>query len=105
MVSELISPVTGQWDKQLISDTFSADEARLILNLPLRDESLVFLACHFDPRGLHSVRNAYKLYMQGEAQAAGTDVALYVCHLCKGLTAVLKEAERDALCDKGILSN
>jgi hypothetical protein len=73
-VSELISPITRQWDQQLVSDTFSMEEARLILNMPIRDGAVDFLAWHFDPRGIHSVRNAYKLRTEVETQVAGADV-------------------------------
>ena len=34
-VSDLINPATGQWDVQLVRDTFWADDARLILQIPL----------------------------------------------------------------------
>jgi hypothetical protein len=71
-VSELINPVTGQWNHQLVLDTFSSEEARLILNLPLRDGAVDFLAWHFDPRGLHIVY-AYKLFSEGLLRAAGAD--------------------------------
>ena len=56
-------------------DTFSEEEARLILNLTLREGAVDFIAWHFDPRGLHSVRNAYKLYMQRNMHITGTDAS------------------------------
>jgi ribonuclease HI len=71
-VSELINPVTGQWD-QLVMDTFSEQEAQLILKMPLREGAIDFIAWHFDPRGLHSVRNAYRLFSELELQKNGTD--------------------------------
>jgi hypothetical protein len=40
-VSELINPVTGQWD-QLVMDTFSEQEAQLILKMPLREGAIFF---------------------------------------------------------------
>jgi hypothetical protein len=72
-VSDLISPITGQWDEQLVMDTFSAIEARLILNMPLREGAVDFLAWHYDLRGIHSVRNAYKLQMELQMNASGRD--------------------------------
>jgi hypothetical protein len=52
-VAELISPVTEQWDQQLVVDMLSAAEARMILDMPLRDGAVDFIAWHFDPHGLH----------------------------------------------------
>jgi hypothetical protein len=72
-VSELISPITRQWDHQLVTDTFSTEEVHLILSMPLRDGAVDFIAWHLDSRGLHSVRNAYKLQVEWETRAAGTD--------------------------------
>ncbi|KAK1678512.1 hypothetical protein QYE76_039360 [Lolium multiflorum] len=43
-IADLISPITGQWDEQLVMDTFSATEARMILNMPLREGAVDFLA-------------------------------------------------------------
>lgn len=63
------------WDQQLVVDTFSPEEARLILNMPLRDGAVDFIAWHFDPRGVHSVRNAYKLFMECRMNAAGADAS------------------------------
>jgi hypothetical protein len=57
----LIGPIDGQWDVQLVSDTFSVEDARLILQMPLRDDTTDFIAWHFDEKGIHSVRQAYKI--------------------------------------------
>jgi hypothetical protein len=40
--------------------------------MPIQDGAVDFLAWYFDPRGLHSVRNAYKLQIEGEIHEAGT---------------------------------
>jgi hypothetical protein len=45
----------------------------MILNMPLRDGAVDFVAWHFDPRGQHTVRNAYKLYAELELQRSGND--------------------------------
>lgn len=60
-VSELIDPGTGDWDVELVRDTFWEEDAALILQMPLRDGAVDFMAWHFDPKGLFSVRQAYKL--------------------------------------------
>jgi hypothetical protein len=54
-------------------DTFPEQEAQLILKMPLREGAIDFIAWHFDPRGLHSVRNAYRLFSELELQKNGTD--------------------------------
>ena len=59
--SELIDPVTGKWDTELIRDIFWEEDADLILQMPLRDGAVDFLAWHFDTKGVFSVKQAYKL--------------------------------------------
>ena len=63
-VNELIDLITGGWDEQLIKDTLCVEDARHILQIPLRDGIEDFVAWHFDPKGKHSVRSAYKLQME-----------------------------------------
>jgi hypothetical protein len=65
-VAELVSPVTGHWDQQLVVEIFSAAEVRMVLDMPLRDGAVDFIAWQFDPRGFHSVKNAYKLFTEFE---------------------------------------
>jgi hypothetical protein len=61
-VSELISPITGNWDVQLVKDTFWPGDVDMILNIPLREGAVDFRAWHFDPKGVHAVKQAYKLH-------------------------------------------
>jgi hypothetical protein len=61
-VSELIDPVTGRWDDQLVLQTFVPQDAELILATPVHTELEDLVAWHFDPRGSFSVRSAYKAY-------------------------------------------
>jgi ribonuclease HI len=65
MVNELINPLTGQWDEQLVRDNFMEIDADAILATPIRDDFEDFFAWHYDSRGLFSVKSAYKLYVQG----------------------------------------
>ena len=53
-VNELISPVT-------VRDTFWLPDAELILKMPLRDSAVDFIACHYDSKDEHSVKQACKL--------------------------------------------
>jgi ribonuclease HI len=64
-VSELIEPHSGQWDEELIRDTFWEIDARVILSTPIRDDFEDFPAWHFDSRGLFSVKSAYRVYVRG----------------------------------------
>ena len=60
-VSELIDPTTGKWDMELVNDMFWDEDAKLILQMPSRDKAVDFLAWHFDPKGVFSFKQAYKL--------------------------------------------
>jgi hypothetical protein len=60
----LINPVTSNWDEQLVIDTFNEHDARLILSMPVSANVEDFIAWHFDDRGMHSVKQAYKLQVQ-----------------------------------------
>jgi hypothetical protein len=60
-VADLINPIYGSWDEQLVQDTFDEEEANLILSLPVNTNMRDFIAWHFDDKGCHSVKQAYKL--------------------------------------------
>jgi hypothetical protein len=60
-VNELINPVTGNWDEELINDTFWPEDAYIILSLPIFLENDNRLAWHYDKKGIFSVRSAYKV--------------------------------------------
>jgi hypothetical protein len=61
-VNELINPITGQWDEQLVRDTFNEEDASMILGMPLREGTIDLYAWHFDSKGVHSAKQAYKLH-------------------------------------------
>ena len=63
-VSDLISPITGIWDEQLVRDTFYPDDARYILQIPLQEGVSDFIVWQFDRKGQHSAKSAYKLHVQ-----------------------------------------
>jgi hypothetical protein len=65
-VSELICHVTGQWDNQLLEDTFWPEDVEAIQSIPLREGMTDFMTWHFDPKGVHSVKQAYKLQRELE---------------------------------------
>jgi len=60
-VDELINPITGGWDVQLVHDTFWPEDANEILRIPIDDRMEDWPAWHFDSKGLFSVKSAYKL--------------------------------------------
>jgi hypothetical protein len=57
-VDELINPITGGWDVQLVHDTFWPEDANEILRIPIDDRMEDWAAWHFDLKGLFSVKSA-----------------------------------------------
>jgi hypothetical protein len=61
-VGELIHPITGMWDLQLLSDNFSQIDVNRIQAIPLsRWESEDEMAWHFSKNGMFSVKSAYHI--------------------------------------------
>ena len=59
-VSDLIDPSSGEWDEQLIRDTFWPIDADRILQIPLfRQHTKDYIAWHLNKNGTFSVRSAY----------------------------------------------
>ncbi|PIN19245.1 hypothetical protein CDL12_08077 [Handroanthus impetiginosus] len=56
LVCELIENLMGLWNKKLIKEIFDAEEARLILSIPLAEDKLIW---HFTSHGWLTVRSAY----------------------------------------------
>uniref|UniRef100_A0A453GEU8 Reverse transcriptase zinc-binding domain-containing protein n=1 Tax=Aegilops tauschii subsp. strangulata TaxID=200361 RepID=A0A453GEU8_AEGTS len=73
-VSDLINPLTGSWDEQLVRDSFWADDVKHILHIPLRDGVPDFVAWQYDTKGIHSVKSAYKLHMELERTRSDSGV-------------------------------
>lgn len=72
-VSELIDPITGTWDEQLVMDTFWPEDANVILTIPNDFDMSDWPAWHYDPMGRFSVKSAYKLAVQIRDQEMGRD--------------------------------
>jgi hypothetical protein len=70
-VDELMDPINGGWDEQLVRDTFWVEDAVAILSIPMGVETPDWLAWHFDSKGQFSVRSAYKLAVQTRDNEAG----------------------------------
>ena len=60
-MDELIDPITGQWDVQLVHDTFWPEDANEVLRIPIDDRMEDWSAWHFDSKRLFSVKSSYKL--------------------------------------------
>jgi hypothetical protein len=59
-VCELIDPVTGQWDEELVNETFSPVDVQHVMAIPLpTNEMDDFVAWSFNKNGVFSVRSAY----------------------------------------------
>lgn len=80
-VAELIDPVTGSWDDQLVRDLFWEEDVANILAIPIRPHNEDHIAWHFDEKGCFSVKSAYHVLadaaerssktQQGETSAQG----------------------------------
>jgi hypothetical protein len=55
-VVELINPITGSWDEELIKYIFWEEDSDIILSLPILQGNENRLIWHFDKRGQFSVR-------------------------------------------------
>jgi hypothetical protein len=58
-VAELIDPLTGTWDHQLVKDLFWEEDAINNLAIPVRQNSDNIITWHFDSKGTSSVKSAY----------------------------------------------
>ncbi|CAD6218794.1 unnamed protein product [Miscanthus lutarioriparius] len=58
-VSELIDPLTSNWDSQLVRDIFWEEDVANILSIPIQPASEDAVAWHFDSKGIFSVKSAY----------------------------------------------
>lgn len=60
-VADLINPITGMWDELLVKDTFWERDAEIILSMVTDENSEDWPAWHFNPKGVFTVKSAYKL--------------------------------------------
>lgn len=74
-VCELIDPISGEWDEQLIRENFWHIDAERILQIPLFHAEIEdFVAWQLTKNGVFSVRSAY--YKQWEANFDENDLGL-----------------------------
>lgn len=74
-VDELINPINGEWDEDLVKETFWEEDAAAILALPISEGEEDWLAWHYDNAGKFSVKSAYKLAVQTRDQRAGANAS------------------------------
>lgn len=77
-VSDIINPLTGTWDEELVQLTFHYDYVQTILAIPVYEDIDDFIGWHFDPKGIFSVKSAYKVQVAAESSAQGTSTEITV---------------------------
>jgi hypothetical protein len=79
-VSELIDPISGNWDQDLITYIFNPRDVSRILQIPLNHNAFEdFIAWHGTKSGIFSVRSAY--YIEWRHRFNGKDSLSRVLHL------------------------
>ena len=63
-MDELIDPVTGEWYRQLVHQTFWPQDADIILAIPTHVDLEDVPEWHYDAGGLFSIRSAYKVHKE-----------------------------------------
>ena len=67
-VAELMDPIRGTWDSDLINDLFWEEDACNILAIPVHLDREDSVASHFDRKGVFSVKSAYHA-LEDEAES------------------------------------
>jgi hypothetical protein len=70
-VDELMDPINGGWDEQLVREIFWVEDAETILSIPIGVDAPDWPAWHFDSKGMFSVKSAYKIAVQARDDEAG----------------------------------
>ena len=63
-MAELINPITGEWDVELLQQTFWEDDVEIIRSIVVHIDMDDVLAWHFDIREIFSVKSAYKVHRE-----------------------------------------
>jgi hypothetical protein len=70
-VSDLIDPFANSWDKELVKQTFVPEDADIILQIPIQEHTDDFIACHYDKKGMLSVKSAYRVVVDSIESPSG----------------------------------
>jgi hypothetical protein len=75
-VDELIDPISGQWDVDLLNQTFWEEDVHIIRSIPVHVEMEDAISWHYETKGQFSVKSAYKVHRQtvlrGQRRSAGS---------------------------------
>ena len=75
-VEELIDPITGQWDEQLLRSFFNPVDLNRILQIPLHTGAFDdFVAWNFTKTGMFSVKSAYHVEWRHQFGSRGGPAA------------------------------
>lgn len=74
-MAKLINPIAEDWDEELIRTIFWPEDVPKILSIPVHMEMDDVLAWHFDPKGVFSVKSAYKVFCDDQNRNARNDSA------------------------------
>jgi hypothetical protein len=85
-VNELIYPVTGQWDAELVRQIFHEDDVQTILAIPVNEAFEDSIAWHFNKRGIFSVKSAYKVQIDNDSCDQGSSEGAMVYNPLTGNT-------------------
>lgn len=69
-VAELIDPISGTWDVQLVRDLFWEEDVTNILAIPTHTDRDDHVAWHFDSKGVFLVKSAYHVLDEDKANKA-----------------------------------
>jgi len=74
-VSELINPLTEDWDDEMVRAIFWEEDAQKILTVPVHLEMDDILAWHYDLKGMFSVKSAYRVFCDDQIHRSKNDWA------------------------------
>jgi hypothetical protein len=64
--------VTGNWDEDLVRQTFHPDDIQTILAVPVNEDAEDYVGWHSDPKGRFSIKSAYKVQIDNDMERQGT---------------------------------
>jgi hypothetical protein len=84
--SSRIGQVIGQWDVELVRQTFHEDDVQTILAISVNEAFEDSIAWHFDKRGIFSVKSAYKVHIDNDSCGQGSSEGAMVYNPLTGNT-------------------
>jgi hypothetical protein len=59
------------WDEDLVRQTFHHDDVHVILSISVHEDMEDVIGCHFDSKGLFSVKSTYKIQIDADSSRLG----------------------------------